>query len=150
MKMTKSEKTILAVFSSLIIIIVAVVVSISVSDKNDGKNSNGTTNPQTVSQSESVPQSSDTQPQTQPQSQTQTQPTAQDEITVEQAKQIALKNSGQENNENIVFTKQKKDRENGIWVYEIEFTDRVTEYEYEINTSTGDIVSQKTEPYDFD
>ena len=37
----------------------------------------------------------------------------------------------------------------GVFEYEIEFHDSATEYEYEINAQTGDIISKSSEPYDF-
>lgn len=74
---------------------------------------------------------------------------AADEISLEEAKSIALEASGQNNNASIVITKQKLEKDDGKRYYEIEFTDYKTEYEYEIDLS-GNIISQSTEAYDAD
>ena len=40
----------------------------------------------------------------------------------------------------VVVSKVKLDREDGIWVYEIDFYVNGAKYEYEVNASTGDIL----------
>ena len=64
------------------------------------------------------------------------------EISVEEAKQIALSHAGVGL---ARFTKAKIDYENGIKVYEIEFKVGNMEYEYDINVSNGDIISSSAE-----
>ena len=69
-------------------------------------------------------------------------------ITLEQAKQTALKHAGKTASQ-VQFVKAQQDWENGRKVYEIEFIvsggTGYTEYDYEIDTTTGKIVS-----YDYD
>ena len=64
------------------------------------------------------------------------------EISVEEAKQIALSHAGVGS---ARFTKAKIDYENGIKVYEIEFKVGNMEYEYDINVSNGAIISSSAE-----
>lgn len=63
-------------------------------------------------------------------------------ISAEQAKEIAL-NDGGATAENAMFTKVKFDKDNGVHIYEIEFTADGTEYEYEINAVSGAIIESK-------
>lgn len=72
-----------------------------------------------------------------------------DQITPEEAKTIALKDCGKDES-SVTFKKSKLDRDNGIYKYEIEFHDGVTEYEYDINAQTGEVISRSSEPYDYD
>lgn len=65
-------------------------------------------------------------------------------ITVEQAKEIALNHAGQ-TADAVSFEKAKSDYDDGRAVYEIEFRAGTTEYEYEIDAQTGDILE-----YDWD
>ena len=46
-------------------------------------------------------------------------------ITIGQAREIALEDA-ETNEDSIVFTKQKRELEKGIYAYEIEFTDVLT------------------------
>lgn len=63
------------------------------------------------------------------------------QITIGDARAIALEDA--ENDEaNVVFTKQKREIEQGVYAYEIEFNDGLTRYEYEINAQTGEIISR--------
>ena len=64
------------------------------------------------------------------------------EISVEEAKQIALSHAGVGS---ARFTKAKIDYENGVKVYEIEFKVGNMEYEYDINVLNGAIVSSSAE-----
>ena len=48
----------------------------------------------------------------------------------------------------VYFKKAKQDYDDGLLIYEIEFIAGSTEYEYEINAQTGDIVKNKTEAAD--
>lgn len=71
------------------------------------------------------------------------------EITLEQAKQLALKNAGLSAN-NVTFTKAYKDYEeddddDDVTHYDIEFYDNSYEYEYEISLN-GDILSIDKDP----
>lgn len=68
-------------------------------------------------------------------------------IGVDRAKEIALSNAGL-SAKNVVFTKAKYERDDGVSQYEIEFETSTTEYEYEINAITGKIISHSSEPID--
>ncbi|MCD7885790.1 MAG: PepSY domain-containing protein [Lachnospiraceae bacterium] len=59
-------------------------------------------------------------------------------ISVDEAKAIALAKAGL-SSEDVTFKKAKLDREDGVMVYEIEFYQGKTEYEFEINAVTGEI-----------
>ena len=69
-------------------------------------------------------------------------------VTLEQAKQTALKHAGKTSSQ-VQFVKTQQDWEHGRRVYEIEFIvssgTGYTEYDYEIDAATGKIVS-----YDYD
>ncbi len=66
------------------------------------------------------------------------------QITLEDAKSIAL-DDAQKTEDQVTFTEAKSDIENGISVYEIEFYCENIQYEYEINSQTGLIISKSTE-----
>lgn len=97
-------------------------------------------------------------PSSQPSSSTATAPTQQqtqqsssnpsaavsDYIGVDRAKNIALEHGGV-SAANAVFTKAKLDSDDGIRTYEIEFISGNTEYEYEINAYTGEIMDVSME-----
>lgn len=80
--------------------------------------------------------------------QTTTTPAANGQITLEQAKETALKHAGLKADA-VTFVKAEQDYENGKLVYEVEFVTndggRVVEYDYEIEAATGTVVS-----YDYD
>ena len=59
-------------------------------------------------------------------------------IGVASAKSIALNHAGL-SSDNVTFTKAKLTTEDGIRVYDVEFRTADTEYEYEINATTGKI-----------
>ena len=61
-------------------------------------------------------------------------------IGTEKAKELALTHSGVSSS-SAVFTKTKLDRDDGVYVYEIEFQADTMEYAYEIDASTGNILS---------
>lgn len=61
-------------------------------------------------------------------------------ISVDEAKEIALKNAGVTAS-SVSFKKAKLDREDGIYIYEIEFYAGQYEYEYEIDAVSGDVLS---------
>lgn len=63
-----------------------------------------------------------------------------DGISLKEAKNIALKHAGISSSE-ATFVKAKKDYEDGIQVYEIEFYSGNTEYDYELRVSNGEIIS---------
>lgn len=154
--MTKREKTLISVFTVAIVIIIAAVVAISLTGRNSDMQA-GETQSHPVSDQAPATEIQSTQPQQNDQAQTNaetsqqsTQSNSADVITADEAKSIALKDCGQENNTAIVFTSQKLDYEKGVQVYELDFHDSVTEYEYEINAATGEIVSKSSEPFDYD
>ena len=80
--------------------------------------------------------------------QTTTTPAANGQITLEQAKETALKHKGLKADA-VTFAKAEQDYENGKLVYEVEFVTndggKVVEYDYEIDAATGSVVS-----YDYD
>ncbi|MDE5577958.1 MAG: PepSY domain-containing protein, partial [Oscillospiraceae bacterium] len=61
------------------------------------------------------------------------------QITLDEAKDIALKHSGFTSNQ-VNFTKAQLDYDDGIAEYEIEFRVNGYEYEYKINAETGKII----------
>ena len=65
-------------------------------------------------------------------------------ITIDQAKEIALKHSNLTSDE-VSFIKAEKDMDNGIEKYDIEFYYNNKEYDYEINAANGEIIN-----YDYD
>ena len=80
--------------------------------------------------------------------QTTTTPAANGQITLEQAKETALKHAALKADA-VTFAKAEQDYENGKLVYEVEFVTndggKVVEYDYEIDAATGSVVS-----YDYD
>lgn len=70
-------------------------------------------------------------------------------IGVDKAKKIALNDSGLSAG-SVIFTKAKLERDDGIYIYEIEFENSTTEYEYEINATTGKIISKDRSLIDYD
>ena len=65
-------------------------------------------------------------------------------VTSDQALQIALSHAGLSSS-SVRSVEIEKDREHGVWVYEVEFKcQHGYEYEYDIECSTGKILSQKT------
>ena len=80
--------------------------------------------------------------------QTTTTPAANGQITLEQAKETALKHAGLKADA-VTFVKAEQDYENGKLVYEVEFVTndggKIVEYDYEIDAATGTVVS-----YDYD
>ena len=88
------------------------------------------------------PQSSaPTQAATQPQTAAPTQ-AASSVISVDRAKQIALSHAGVSG---ASFKKVKLDKDDGVRVYEIEFKVGNVEYEYDIDASSGAIISSSSE-----
>ena len=70
-------------------------------------------------------------------------------IGVDKAKSIALKDAGVSAS-SVTFTKAKLDKDDGVAVYEIEFYSGDTEYEYEINATSGAIRERDSEHRDYD
>ncbi len=70
--------------------------------------------------------------------------TAQREISLDKAKNIALEKAGLSAND-VIFTEAKRDFEHGKWIYEIEFVKDNTEYSAEILASDGSIIKWETE-----
>lgn len=71
-------------------------------------------------------------------------------IGVEKAKETALEHAGVQAAD-VIFSKAKQEREDGIKVYELEFfISGKAEYEYIINALTGEIMEHHTEPWDAD
>ena len=68
-------------------------------------------------------------------------------IGTEKAKSIALKDSGVSASK-ATFEKAKLDKEDGVYVYEVEFRSGNMEYEYEINAKTGKILDRSVERED--
>ncbi|MCD8327514.1 MAG: PepSY domain-containing protein [Ruminococcus sp.] len=67
-------------------------------------------------------------------------------ITLDDAKQIALADEGISEND-ATFTEAKLEYDDGISIYSIDFYTSDTEYEYEINASTGDVYSKSKETF---
>lgn len=79
-----------------------------------------------------------------PQPQPQPDKPAQQAVTLEKAKQIALDHAGV-SAANAMFTKAKQDYDDGRTQYEIEFRVGMTEYDYEIDAATGRITDYSVE-----
>ena len=63
-------------------------------------------------------------------------------ITEEEAKQTAMSHAGFSADQ-ITFTKSKLDVEDGVTVYEVEFKANGSEYEYEIDATTGNVIKSE-------
>ena len=61
-------------------------------------------------------------------------------ISLDEAKNIAVTNAGVDIN-SVKFTREELDHDNHTLVYELEFFYNNIEYDYEINATTGDIIS---------
>lgn len=66
------------------------------------------------------------------------------EVTLEQAKDIVLKDANV-SKADATFTKEKTDYDYGENVYDIEFYTATTEYDYEVSIATGAIVERSSE-----
>lgn len=73
-----------------------------------------------------------------------TKPSSAGTLTVEEAKTAALSHAGVSASQ-ATFTKQKLEREGGRQVYDMEFYTDSNEYEYEIDASTGAVISCESE-----
>ena len=67
-------------------------------------------------------------------------------IGLEAAKEIALADAGLSASD-VTFTTQRYEREDFVWVYEIDFYTSTAEYDYEINADTGEIYSKSVESF---
>lgn len=67
-------------------------------------------------------------------------------IGVSKAKEVAFQHAGIQASQ-ATITKSKLDSDDGIKTYEIEFIYNNTEYDYEINAKTGDVLDYDTEAY---
>ena len=67
-------------------------------------------------------------------------------IGLEAAKEIALADAGL-TAADVTFTKERYEREDFVWVYEIDFYTSTQEYDYEINADTGEIYSRSVESF---
>lgn len=67
------------------------------------------------------------------------------EITLDQAKTIALKEAGLKEKDGS-WKKAEQDHEDGRIIYELEFISGETEYEFEIDAKNGNILESKKEP----
>lgn len=65
-----------------------------------------------------------------------------DFIGVDRAKQIALADAGFTEDQ-VWFTKLKRDYDDGLYLYEVEFVKDGLEYEYEIHAVSGKILKKK-------
>lgn len=65
---------------------------------------------------------------------------------LEAAKSAALADAGLTDSQ-VTFTKTKLDYDDGISVYELEFYTDTHEYEYDVNASTGKVISKSTEAF---
>ena len=64
-----------------------------------------------------------------------------DDIGIDKATEIALADAGFSEGD-VQFTKQAADIDDGVNIYEIEFTQGETEYEYDIDAATGAILDR--------
>ena len=70
-------------------------------------------------------------------------------ITMEQAQEIALKHA-KLTSDQVSFIKTDTESENGIEVYNIEFSYENKEYDYKINSANGEIVEYDSDIEDYD
>ena len=70
--------------------------------------------------------------------------TAAGDIGVDKAKEIALQDAGIAADD-ANFTKANADIDDGINIYEVEFTSGETEYDYDIDAATGNILEKSSE-----
>ena len=69
---------------------------------------------------------------------------ATDDIGIDKATEIALKDAGLAESD-VQFTKQQPDMDDGVSIYEVEFTSGELEYEYDIDAATGKILESSTD-----
>lgn len=118
--MTKKEKSVFAIFAVFIVALISVTVVASFYSQRHP-----------VKMFETQPMSNIA--------------TLENNISIDEAKNIALSHSNQQNNTNIIFTSQKLDYDKGQEIYEIEFNDGTNDYDYEISANSGAIVKYSVE-----
>ena len=69
---------------------------------------------------------------------------ATDDIGIDKATEIALADAGFSEGD-VQFTKQAADIDDGVNIYEIEFTQGETQYEYDIDAATGTILDRDSD-----
>lgn len=69
---------------------------------------------------------------------------ATDDIGIDKATEIALADAGFSEGD-VQFTKQAADIDDGVNIYEIEFTQVETQYEYDIDAATGTILDRDSD-----
>lgn len=79
---------------------------------------------------------------------TNTNDTAKNKITVEEAKDIALKHANL-TKDKVQFIKTEESMDDGVEKYDIEFYADKTEYDYEINAQTGEVIEYDTDIEDY-
>lgn len=67
-----------------------------------------------------------------------------DDIGIDKATEIALADAGF-SADDVEFTKQNADIDDGVAIYEIEFINGETKYEYDIDAKTGNILDKDTD-----
>ena len=67
-----------------------------------------------------------------------------DDIGIDKATEIALEDAGL-SADDVTFTKQAPDIDDGVNIYEVEFTSGETQYEYDIDAATGNILDRDTD-----
>ena len=65
-------------------------------------------------------------------------------ISLDEAKEIALSHASLKPSD-VIFTKSKLDKDDGVYVYEIEFKYNKMEYEYKIDAKTGKVIEVEIE-----
>ena len=73
--------------------------------------------------------------------------TEQPKLTEQEALDIALEQAGVKE-ENITKLENKLEMDDGILVYEIDFLSGITEYSYDVNADTGEIVERDRDLFD--
>jgi len=101
------------------------------------------TNTQQSSQSQQSAQSSQSSQESKPQQST----SSSGYIGTDKAKSIALNKAGL-SSKDVTFTKAKLDKDDGVYVYEIEFVSNSYEYEFEINAKSGKIIDYDVDDID--
>ena len=71
-----------------------------------------------------------------------------EQVSLDRAKEISLQDAGLKESE-VMFTNVKLTLDDGVQVYEVEFTYNGAEYEYEIDAATG-VIHEKDVDYDDD
>lgn len=118
--MTGKEKSVLTFFCTFTVILIACCVAVSFVFKAN--------TPQEIEEERSPAVS-----------------TLADNISIDEAKNIALSHCNQQANSDIIFTSQKLDYDDGKEIYELEFTDGKIKYEYDISANSGAVLKYSSE-----